>query len=104
MGYSYSQTFKSMKMKNFAHHEFIVIDGKKYDFFNKCILNNEEKKILLVKEGWEVVSEVGFTYTYVNLRNKQLLVVHLWENDHSIQEIELYTANVELQSEFMLNE
>ena len=57
-----------------------------------------------MNEGWEVVSENGFTYTYVNIKNKQLLNVHLWENNHSIQEIELYTANVKLQNELMLTE
>ena len=85
-------------MKNFAQHDYIVINDVKYDMFSKCSLNNEEKKILLMNEGWEVVSENGFTYTYVNIKNKQLLNVHLWENNHSIQEIELYTANVKLQN------
>jgi hypothetical protein len=91
-------------MNNFAQHNFVVINNVKYDLFSKCILDNNEKEQLLSSEGWEVVEESGFTYTYVNLKNKQLLNVHLWENDHSIQEIELYTANVELQQDLMLTE
>lgn len=78
-------------MENFVNEGLgkMVIANQAMDFSKKEITVSEYKETIK-KEGWEVLSENGYVYTYLNEAQKQMIVCHL-HSDHSFNTVELFT-------------